>query len=148
MPLISVVFPAPSSPVRTTTQGGPRRGASARPNAMVSSAECVSTVRVYGARTTMRPIVWVQPKSRRKAASFVETHDSFPRRRARAAERLGQRLEQIGRDERVLALTDAGKIARQSMQIDRSGDCTRTRGSIVVAFAGDFLRQEARHQPR
>src|SRR6266849_9225598 len=41
MPLVSVVFPLPSSPVSRTRMGGFRRLANSLPHSLVSSAECV-----------------------------------------------------------------------------------------------------------
>src|ERR1700737_436134 len=43
MPLVSVVFPLPRSPVRSTSMGGCRRLANSLPHCVVSSAECVMT---------------------------------------------------------------------------------------------------------
>src|SRR6266478_10229361 len=41
MPLVSVVFPLPRSPVSSTSTGGRRRLANSLPHFVVSSAECV-----------------------------------------------------------------------------------------------------------
>src|SRR5260370_17890742 len=41
MPLVSVVFPLPRSPVSSTSMGGFRRLANSLPHWVVSSAECV-----------------------------------------------------------------------------------------------------------
>src|SRR5580704_6624229 len=43
MPLVSVVFPLPNSPESKTSVGARSFSASFRPQAMVSSAECVKT---------------------------------------------------------------------------------------------------------
>src|SRR5712664_3965057 len=43
MPLVSVVFPLPRSPVSSTSTGGRRRLANSLPHWVVSSAECVMT---------------------------------------------------------------------------------------------------------
>src|ERR1700739_3085452 len=43
MPLVSVVFPLPRSPVSSTSTGGCKRLANSLPHCVVSSADCVMT---------------------------------------------------------------------------------------------------------
>src|SRR5208283_10692 len=67
MPLVSVVLPLPSSPESSTSTGARSRAANRRPQAMVSSAECVMT----SSGTLLQLLEQLAPRKREGMGHFA-----------------------------------------------------------------------------
>src|ERR1039458_5167529 len=94
MPLASVVLPAPRLPISSTTPPAGSSPASRWPSAMVSASERVR---------------------------YVATRLHGSGYGGRQADRVGQILQQIRRDERLLAQRAGAHFTRQAMQVDGGG---------------------------
>src|ERR1700733_2271873 len=99
IPLVSVVFPLPRSPVKRTRTGGCNFAAISRPFAIVSSEECeISSCGLH-----------VDPARVRLSAMFPLRQNMRPR--------FGNRFNQVGSNQRGLADARRGDIAREAMQV-------------------------------
>src|ERR1700752_2738611 len=99
IPLVSVVFPLPRSPFKSTKTGGRSLAAISRPFEIVSSADCVKNSDGLQARPALETLT----------AMTALPQD--------ARIRLRNRFDQLRRDEGRFAPTRRRDIARETMQV-------------------------------
>ena len=103
-PRISVVLPAPTSPLTTTTSPGSSRTASSAPSASVSAAEAVSTLRRSTGRLTRRSRA--DRRGRRRLGGGLLARAPLPAlRRGTARARLASRAGIVAKSSRSVSFT-------------------------------------------